>query len=146
MAAKKDAKGSGTVVERLMELKVAGVLLQMAERGQVLEARCEMPHCYYFRGRAEFDEKTHPPSQWAPSADHYPILKMAGGKLTPDNVRLAHVLCNRQDYTFRVAVKRLLGEGKSMEQIADVLNRKPTIVPHGRNKWTAAMVRKAYVS
>jgi hypothetical protein len=134
------------LADELRHRGVGGVLLTMAERGQLLELRCEMPHCYHFRGRSAFDEKTHPPTKWAPSADHYPILKMAGGKLAADNVRLAHLLCNRQDYELRVVVKRLLGQGKSMEEIAAGLNAKQTIVPHGRNRWTAAMVRKAYVS
>jgi hypothetical protein len=134
------------VVQELIRLNVSGVLLRMARVGQLIEVRCEMPHCYYFRGRAAFDAREHPPSQWAPSADHYPILKLAGGKLTPDNVRLGHVLCNRQDYTFRTTVKRLLAAGRSAEEIADRLNLSKTIVPHGRNRWTAQMVRKAYVS
>jgi hypothetical protein len=135
-----------TVAARLEQLGVSGVLLRMAREGQLLDVRREMPHCYYFKGRATFDAKQHPPTPWAPSADHYPILKMAGGKLTPDNVRLGHVMCNRQDYTLRILVKRLLNDGHSMEGIAEHLNARKTVVPHGRNTWSAATVRKAYVS
>jgi hypothetical protein len=37
-------------------------------------------------------------------------------------------------------------ERESLDEIADVLNNKGVPPAHGRNRWTAAMVRKAYVS
>src|SRR5436305_1803816 len=82
--------------------------------------RCEMPQCYCFRGRRYFDERgTH--SDWEPTADHYPRLKMHGGHLTPDNVRLAHRLCNRRDYEWRTRINAMLGKRMSLEKIADQL-------------------------
>ncbi len=37
-------------------------------------------------------------------------------------------------------------QSKSLEDIADALNRKKTPAFHGTKRWTAAMVREAYVS
>jgi hypothetical protein len=90
--------------------------------------------------------KTHPPTNWAPSADHYPVPKAAGGQLKPWNVRLAHVMCNREDHSWRTRINTLLRKGESLEGIAEDLNRKRVKAPHGRNTWTAATVRKAFVS
>jgi len=85
-------------------------------------------------------------TKWAPSPDHYPILKSAGGHLVPENVRLSHVWCNNRDYGWRKQIGTLLAKGKSLEEIAETLNRKDVPPAHGTNRWTAAMVRKAYVS
>jgi DNA-binding transcriptional MerR regulator len=76
----------------------------------------------------------------------YPILKSAGGKLRPENVRLSHVWCNNRDYGWRTQIRILLAKGKSLKEIAEILNSKDVPPAHGRNQWTAAMVRKAYVS
>lgn len=135
-----------TVADQLRALGVRGVLLQMAERGQILALRCEMPQCYHHKGRKAFDQVTTPRTDWAPSPDHYPILKSAGGHLVPENVRLAHILCNRRDYSWRTQIRTLLARGKSLAEIAEVLNTKGVSPAHGTNRWTAAMVRKAYVS
>ena len=135
-----------SVADRLRELGVRGVLVQMAHRGQIVELRCEMPACYCHKGRAHFDRKSHPPGQWAPSADHYPRLKSDGGRLDPWNVRLAHVLCNQEDYTWRMRIRRMLEQGMSLEAIAQRLNDKNVRTPHGSGKWTATTVRKAFVS
>jgi hypothetical protein len=35
---------------------------------------------------------------WRPTPNHFPILEKDGGRLTVDNVRLAHRLCSRVDY------------------------------------------------
>ena len=94
----------------------------MAYAGQLLELNCEMPKCYYHKGRGSFDTKTHPPTNWAPSADHYPVPKTAGGQLKPWNVRLAHVMCNREDYGWRTRINTLLRKGESLEGIAEDLN------------------------
>ncbi len=91
--------------------------MQMAKAGQLLELRCEMPKCYHVKGRGAFDPKTHPPTNWAPSADHYPVPKAAGGELRPWNVRLAHVMCNREDYGWRTRINTLLKKGKSLDEI-----------------------------
>jgi len=41
---------------------------------------------------------------------------------------------------------RGLGAKGVLVQMAEVLNRKGVPPAHGTNRWTAAMVRKAYVS
>jgi hypothetical protein len=143
-----DKTGIGdTVAERLREeLGVGGVLLQMAKRGQIIELRCEMPKCYCHKGRGYFDPKSHPPGAWQPSPDHYPRLRSDGGHLVPWNVRLAHLLCNREDYGWRMRIRRMLEKGMALEEIAKNLNHKGVRTPHGSGKWSAASVRKAYVS
>jgi len=140
--------GDKSVADQLRNLGVkdADVLVQMAERGQLLALRCEMPQCYHHKGRGAFDPVTTARTKWAPSRDHYPILKSAGGKLVPENVRLSHTECNQRDYNRRKQIGTLLENGKSLEDIADTLNRKGAPPAHGTNQWTAAMVRKAYVS
>lgn len=44
----------GTVAERLRELGVGGMVVQMAERGQLLELEREMPTCYCPKGARHF--------------------------------------------------------------------------------------------
>jgi hypothetical protein len=85
-------------------------------------------------------------TKWAPSPDHYPTLKSAGGQLVPENVRLSHIWCNNRDYGWRTQIRTLLAKGKSLAEIAEALNSKGVPPAHGTNRWTAAMVRKAYVS
>jgi hypothetical protein len=145
----KAAAGGGadrSVADELRRLRVKGVLLQMAERGQLLAVKCEMPQCYHHKGRGAFDPVTTTRTKWAPSPDHYPTLKSAGGHLVPENVRLSHTECNQRDYNRRKQIGMLLAKGKSLAEIAEVLNRKGVPPAHGTNRWTAAMVRKAYVS
>jgi hypothetical protein len=135
-----------TPVEKLAGLGVRGILLQLARDGQVVDVRCEMPQCYCFRGRSYFDPRSAGYSDWELTADHYPRLKMHGGHLTPDNVRLAHRLCNRRDYTWRMKINALLAGRMSLEEIAEKLNAENVPTIHGTNRWTAASVRKAFVS
>ena len=146
----KAAAGAGgadsSVADELRKLGVKGVLVQMAERGQLLDLKCEMPRCYHHKGRAAFEPVAKTRTKWAPSPDHYPTLKSAGGHLRPENVRLAHILCNRRDYGWRTRIRTLLAKGKSLAEIAETLNRRNVLPAHGTNRWTAAMVRKAYVS
>lgn len=132
-------------VEKLKHLEVRGILLQLARDGQIIDVRCEMPQCYCFRGRRYF-EQSSTGSEWSPTADHYPRLKMHGGHLTPDNVRLAHRVCNRRDYEWRIRINAMLGKRMSLEEIAEKLNAKRVPTIHGTNKWTVASVRKAFVS
>lgn len=149
MRARVPAADSGKghrVAEELRERGVRGVLVQMAERGQLIELRCEMPSCYCYRGRGYFETRTTPLPDWAPNPDHYPILKSAGGQLRADNVRLSHVLCNRRDYGWRMKIKAMLAKGWALEEIAEELNRKRVPAPHGRNTWSAVSVRRAFVS
>jgi DNA-binding transcriptional MerR regulator len=62
------------------------------------------------------------------------------------NVRLSHVLCNREDYGWRMRIRRMLEKGMSLEEIAERLNDKSVRTPHGSGKWSATTVRKAFVS
>lgn len=142
-----DAKTpSADVVSRLEERGVRGVLLQMAKGGQIIELKCEMPKCYCPKGRRHFDPKSHPPKDWDRSPDHYPRLKPDDGRLEPANVRIAHILCNREDYGSRMRIRRMLEKEISLEEIADRLNSQGVRRPHGSQSWTATSMRKAYVS
>ena len=40
--------------------------------------------------------------EWIPTTDHFPMTKEVGGQKVAGNVRLAHRLCNRADYQFRI--------------------------------------------
>ncbi len=141
------AEAGETAVETLERLGVRGILWQLARDGQIIDVRCEMPQCYCFKGRRHFDPRTPGSwSDWEPTADHYPKLKMHGGHLTRDNVRLAHRLCNRRDYEWRTRINTMLGKRMSLEDIAEQLNAKRVPTIHGTNEWTAASVRKAFVS
>jgi hypothetical protein len=53
--AKAAAGADSSVADELRRLGVKGVLVQMAERGQLLDLECEMPQCYHHKGRAAFD-------------------------------------------------------------------------------------------
>jgi recombinase len=149
VTAKQAANGAGmahAIADQLRAYGVRGVLVQMAEHRQIIELRCEMPQCYCHKGRRYFEPRTTPLRDWAPSPDHYPILKSAGGQLRPENVRLSHVLCNRRDYGWRMKIKAMLAKGMALEEIAESLNRKGVPTPHGGPRWSAATVRKAFVS
>ena len=137
-----------SIEDELRKLEVRrGVLIRMARSEQIIELRCEMPKCYYHKGRSRFEQRTHPQrSPWAPSADHYPKLAADGGKLVPWNVRLGHVLCNQEDHVWRGRIRRMLEDGKSLDEIAKSLTDKGIRRPHGSPKWTASAVRKAFVS
>jgi hypothetical protein len=135
-----------TLVGQLRKLRTRGVLVQMAQRGQIIELRCEMPMCYCPKGRGHFEEKSNPPPYWAPSPDHYPRLKKDGGHLDPWNVRLSHVHCNKMDYGWRVRIRTMLEKGMSLEEIAEKLNHKGIKRPRGSATWSAKSVRKAFVS
>ena len=135
-----------TLEGRLRALGTRGVLVQMAQRGQINKLQCEMPNCYCHKGWNHFDQKSTPTSDWAPSADHYPRLKADGGHLVPWNVRLAHVRCNQRDHEWRMRIRRMLEKGMSLEEIADNLNHKGIRRPHGSATWSATLVRKAFVS
>ena len=67
--AKATAGGGGadsSVADQLRALGVKGVLVQMAERGQLLALKCEMPQCYHPRCRRGHPVTT-PRTRWAPS-------------------------------------------------------------------------------
>lgn len=151
--AKRNGPPQGTVADRLKALGVKGVLVQMAQNGQILKLECEMPTCYCAKGRKHFDPWPDPrfslKNRWSPNADHHPRLKMDGGHLKPWNVRLAHVHCNNMDFAWRSRIRHMLEKqpNLSFQQIADVLNRKKSVeVPPPAKSWTAAAVRRAYAS
>ena len=140
-----------TLADELQALGVGGILPRMAKRGQLLKLRCEMPQCYCPRGRAHFERKEHSPPDripnWIPTPDHYPILKAHGGKLSPDNVRLAHRLCNLRDHGWRMKINSMLKRGMALEKIAESLNRQKIPPANGKpSQWSAKSVRKAFVS
>ena len=113
-----------TPVEKLEALGVVGgILWRLAGDGQLIDVRCEMPQCYCPRGRRYFEPRS-PGADWMPTADHYPRLKMHGGLLTPDNVRLAHRVCDQRHYLWRTRINAMLGKRMSLEEIADQLNVK----------------------
>lgn len=141
----RQAEAAAAAVQKLQEFGVRGILMQLARDGQLIDVRCEMPHCYCSRGRRHFDPIS-PGAHWMPTADHYPRLKMHGGHLTRDNVRLAHRVCNQRDYIWRVKINAMLGKRMSLEEIANQLNAEKVRTIHGTNKWTTASVRKAFVS
>ena len=141
------ARTDSSLVNQLKELGIERrILMQMAKDGQLYEVRCEMPECYCPRGRSSFDPKEHPPGPWNLSADHYPVPRFLGGQYRSYNVRLAHVSCNARDYGWRKRTKEMLEERLSLERIAEKLNAKRMPTPHGQRRWTARLVRKAYVS
>jgi hypothetical protein len=142
----REATMGGTLADQLRARGVRGVLVQMAQRGQIIELRCEMPKCYCHKGRGYFEPISTPLPAWAAAADHYPRLRADGGHLLPWNVRLGHVLCNREDYGWRMRIRRMLEKGMSLEEIAGSPNQQGIRRPHGSAAWTATLVRKAFVS
>lgn len=56
------------------------------------------------------------------------------------------MLCNREDYGWRMRIRTMLEKGMSLEEIAEKLTDKGVRRPHGSSKWTAAAVRNAFVS
>ena len=60
----------------------------------------------------------------------------------PDNVRLAHRLCNRRDYEWRTRINAMLGKRMSLEEIAAQLNAEKVPPIHGTNRWTASLRSK----
>ena len=52
----------------------------------------------------------------------------------------------RRDYIWRKKINAMLGKRMSLEEIAENLNAKKVPTIHGTNRWTAASVRKAFVS
>jgi hypothetical protein len=134
------------VAAELRSLGVRGVLVTMAERGQVVALRCEMPTCYCPEGRTHFVKKEQPMPDWAPNFDHFPRLKADGGKREPSNARLAHTRCNQEDNGWRLKIRSMLRKGMSLHEIAGSLNQKGVRTRRNEAHWTAASVRWAYVS
>jgi Recombinase len=140
-----EAAARASVVRQLEGYGAREILRQLAVDGQLVDVRCEMPQCYCPKGRSYF-EPISPHADWSPTADHYPQLKMHKGRLAPENVRLGHRVCNQRDYLWRTRINKMLAQRMSLQQIADELNAKKIPPIHGTNSWTAASVRKAFVS
>jgi hypothetical protein len=51
-----------------------------------------------------------------------------------------------EHYGWWTQIRTLLRKRKSLAEIAEIPNSKGVPPAHGTNRWTAAMVRKAYVS
>lgn len=135
------------IVNGLIEVGIAeGVFHAMALDGQLLELKCETPKCYCEQGRTFFPKPPVPDSDWDPTLDHYPILRSNGGHKDPWNVRLAHKLCNREDFAWRDRVTRMIKEHHSLSEMAEELNRVGVRHPYGAGPWTAESVRSAFVA
>jgi hypothetical protein len=135
-----------SVEDRLRELGVTrGVVADMARKGQLLEVICEMPTCYCPHGRSAFS-RTNENKDWALNKDHYPVLRSKGGYKEAANIRLSHVLCNREDASIRTWISRRLTLGESLDTIAKALNRKKRPPPIDLVTWTPTQVRRALVS
>jgi hypothetical protein len=91
-----------SLVDRLKSLgvsrrsKAGRALLQAAELGYITDLECAMDECFYpeaLGGKGHF-EKILPQPEWIPTADHK-VMAKDEGPLVPENVRLAHRICNR---------------------------------------------------
>jgi hypothetical protein len=105
-----------------------------------------MPQCYHHKGRAAFDPVAKTRTRWAPRPTTIQPSSRPAGSSAPENVWLSHTECNQRDYNRRKQIGTLLAKGKSLAELAETLNRRSVPPTHGTNRWTAAMVRKAYVS
>ena len=135
-----------TLEQRLRGLGMKGLIPRMAARGQIIELVCEMPYCWSPKGRSHFEKRNDPPYDWSPSLDHYPILRSKDGKRYVENARLGHVLCNQRDYTLRKQISDMLRDDLPLKEIAATLNRKKDRLADGAMPWTAASVRRFFVS
>lgn len=98
-----DDLGNGSIAEQLKNLKARRILIKAAEHGEISDLQCAMEECLCpeeLGGRTHFEPARHGHrSDWAPTNDHYPVLKCDGGRESVANSRLAHRLCNRVDYS-----------------------------------------------
>jgi hypothetical protein len=112
------------IAARLRELGVKNVLVTAAEEGRIETLECAIPECLCPRGRGYFEPVTPELRDWIPTIDHYPKLKHEGGHRTADNVRLAHRLCNRVEYSkavdrpYQGDLDRVEAERRRMEEEA----------------------------
>jgi hypothetical protein len=101
----RDPERGRTAAIKLRALGVKGILLTAADKGYITQVSCKMPECYCpeeLGGACYFEPVSKSLPDWMPTADHFPALKKDGGRLTVDNVRLAHRLCNRIDYSILI--------------------------------------------
>ena len=66
--------------------------------------------------------------------------------LTPGTCGSRTCSDNREDYGWRMRIRRMLEKGMSLEEIAENLNHKGIRRPHGSATWSATTVRKAFVA
>ena len=74
------------------------------EQGPITHV-CKVPECYCLEepgGACYFKPRGRPLTDRTPTTDHVPKLKTKGGHLSVDNVRLAHRLCSRIDYSKQI--------------------------------------------
>lgn len=97
-----DPERGREVAEQLRALGVTGVLVTAAEQGYITELACGMPQCLCPKecgGRHYFEPVSAPMDDWSPNHEHSPTPRREGGHRRPDNSVLAHVLCNRIDFS-----------------------------------------------
>src|SRR6266550_785139 len=101
----RDPERGQAAAAKLKALGVKGILIKAAEQGYITQLACKMPECFCpeeLGGACFFEPVTGDLTDWMPTPDHFPLLKKDGGHLTVDNVRLAHRLCNRVDYSKQI--------------------------------------------
>jgi hypothetical protein len=142
-----DARRRQALIAELVAIGIDdGVFHVMVREGQLLELKCETERCYCDQGRYFFPKPPAPDSDWDPTVDHYPILKSQGGHKDPWNVRLAHKLCNREDFAWRDRITRMIQAHRTLEEMAEELNRVGVRHPNGAGPWTATSVRDTYAT
>lgn len=122
----RDPKRGQAAAAKLKALGVKGVLIEAAEHGYITQVACKMPECFCpeeLGGACHFDPVSSPMSDWAPNHEHFPDAKREGGRRRPENAVLAHVLCNRIDYSIQIGRPY----DKDLERVKkareDVINR-----------------------
>jgi len=101
----RDPERGRAAAAKLKALGAKRILIKAAEQGYITQLACKMPECFCpeeLGGACYFEPVTPELSDWMPTVEHYPLANREGGKETVDNVRLAHRLCNRIDYSIRV--------------------------------------------
>lgn len=104
-----------------------------------------MPQCYYQKGRGSSDPVTTPAPTGPvarPLSDPQVVRRSAPRRERPALPRVVQQPGPRVAHEDRSDA----GEGQAARTVADTLNSKGIPPAHGTNRWTAAMVRKAYVS
>jgi hypothetical protein len=124
-----------TVAERLQALGAPDILVQMANNGQILELKSEMPtsHCDQPNGETHFDPwpepRSTPENRWSPNAHHYPTRKMDRGKLKPWQCDSLTSSANVMDVGWRTRIRTMLETPTmSFEQIAGALNKRSPFI------------------
>jgi hypothetical protein len=101
----RDPERGRAAAAKLKALGVKGVLIKAAEQGRITQVACKMPECFCpeeLGGACYFEPVTPELSDWMPTHEHFPLSKRDGGKVSVDNAKLAHRLCNRIDYSITV--------------------------------------------